>query len=63
MQLAVILENAPGCVLSREVVEIADEPDGGYAGDAIDDAVSKILETWTFSLDDTIKIREVGRED
>lgn len=63
MKIAVILENAPGCVLERQEREVADDPDGGYAGDAIDDAVSEVLEGWTYSLGDTIKIRQVGQED
>lgn len=62
MKIAIILENSPGVVLAREEVEIEDEPDGGYAGDAVDDAVSKVFDSWTFSVGDTIKIREAGQE-
>jgi hypothetical protein len=52
-RIAVILENAPDCVLAREVIEV-DELDD----DKIDEAVSRVLEGWRYTVGDTIKIRE-----
>jgi hypothetical protein len=52
VRVAVILENAPDCELERQVVEVADD-------DAVDDAVSSVIEGWVLSVGDTIRIVEV----
>ena len=53
VKIAVILENAPDCELERRVIDVPNDDD------AINDAVSDVLEEWRYSVGDTIKIREV----
>lgn len=53
-KIAVILENAPDCELERRVLEVRDDED------SIDIAVSDVIDSWTLSVGDTIKIREIA---
>ena len=53
MKIAVILENTGG-ELDRAIVDASALDD-----DAIDDAVSAVIESWRFAVGDTIKIREL----
>jgi hypothetical protein len=54
-KLVVILENSPDCELERQEVEYEEGED---STSTTDDAIMEVLEGWTLSVGDTIKIRE-----
>ncbi len=59
-RLIIILDNGGGPLDRAEVSYNENDAD---PGERLDEAVKRVIEGWTLSAGDTIKIREPGRED
>lgn len=61
MQRVIVILEGQGGPLERKEVEYDDT--GDDPGEELSTAVQETIETWTLSAGDTIKIRELGREE